>query len=150
MIPIVDINSIAALLVIFNIAFALASNADIRDKKRQLEALLVRLEGLRGKLQEVLERGKVVRSTRAMLTRLRDNKEEELLALQKELDAFEESAQNEEEEGDDEEETDSESEETHHEKNIGISKGISGSQTEELDFKAPKKIHVRSQGKRDS
>lgn len=143
-----DINSIAALLVIFNIAFALASNADIRDKKRQLEALLVRLEGLRGKLQEVLERGKVVRSTRAMLTRLRDNKEEELLALQKELDAFEESAQNEEES--DEEETDSESEETHHDKDIGISKGITGSQTEEVEFKAPKKIHVRSQGKRDS
>jgi hypothetical protein len=144
----VDINSIAALLVIFNIAFALASNADIRDKKRRIEALLVRLEGLRGKLQEVLERGKVVRSTRAMLTRLRDSKEEELLALQKELDAFEESAQNKEE--GDEEETDSESEETHHDKDIGISKGITGSQTEEVDFKAPKKIHVRSQGKRDS
>lgn len=143
-----DINSIAALLVIFNIAFALASNADIRDKKRRIEALLVRLEGLRGKLQEVLERGKVVRSTRAMLTRLRDSKEEELLALQKELDAFEESAQNKEE--GDEEETDSESEETHHDKDIGISKGITGSQTEEVDFKAPKKIHVRSQGKRDS
>lgn len=108
----------------------------------------MRLEGLRGKLQEVLERGKVVRSTRAMLTRLRDNKEEELLALQKELDAFEESAQNEEES--DEEETDSESEETHHDKDIGISKGITGSQTEEVEFKAPKKIHVRSQGKRDS
>lgn len=149
-----DINGITALLVIVNIAFALASNADIRDKKRKLEAMLVRLEGLRGKLEVVLQRGKVVRSTRAMLKRTRDGKEEELLELQKELEAFEERAESGEldEETDEEtsgEEGDGEEHEASHEKNIGISKGMTGSQTEDLAFKAPKKIHVRSQGKRE-
>ena len=99
-----------------------------------------------------MDRGKVVRSTRAMLVRVRDNKEEELLALQKELDAFEESAQTEAEnaEGGDGEETHAQGNEEHHEKNIAISKGVTGSRNEELAFKKPKEIHVRSEKKRDS
>jgi hypothetical protein len=65
----VEINGLAVLLVILNIICAIASNSDVRDQRRKLEAMLAHVESLRTKLQEVLQRGKVVRSTRTMLTR---------------------------------------------------------------------------------
>lgn len=147
-----DINALAVLLVILNIVCALASNADVRDQRRKLEALLVRLESLRSKLQEVLQHGKVVRSTRAMLARQREKKEEELLGLQKELEACEEHAENEAKntEGDEDkgEEEDYQNEEGHHEKKIGLSKGVAGQRDDDTAHKKPKEINVRSEKKR--
>ncbi|MGY8824107.1 MAG: hypothetical protein ACKVJG_09240 [Candidatus Latescibacterota bacterium] len=143
-----EINGLAVLLVILNIICAIASNSDVRDQRRKLEAMLAHVESLRTKLQEVLQRGKVVRSTRTMLTRLRETKEEELLSLQKELEAFEEHTQNEAEnaEGDEGDQGEEEHEEEHHDKEIGLSKGVAGQRDEELAFKKPKK-NVRSKKK---
>ncbi|MFT5376945.1 MAG: hypothetical protein ACI906_003783 [Candidatus Latescibacterota bacterium] len=146
-----EINGLAVLLVILNIICAIASNSDVRDQRRKLEAMLAHVESLRTKLQEVLQRGKVVRSTRTMLTRLRETKEEELLSLQKELEAFEEHAQNEAEnaegdEGNEGRQGEEEHEEEHHDKEIGLSKGVAGQRGEELAFKKLKK-NVRSKKK---